>query len=108
MDKRKKAKKKMRKWLKWTLGIAFLILACVIAYVVYVALQFHQAASDSYHNVDRPGGKSQLREEKLSDDEPFSILLTGIESYATKGKNGRADTEIVVTLNPKTQKLTMV
>ncbi len=40
--------------------------------------------------------------------EPISILLLGVENYSTDGKDGRADTQIVVTLNPHNNQMQMV
>src|SRR5699024_10037198 len=41
-------------------------------------------------------------------EDPISILLEGVEDYSTKGSNGRADSQIVVTLDPKEHEMHMV
>nr|GGG87506.1 hypothetical protein GCM10011398_36710 [Virgibacillus oceani] len=73
-----------------------------------MAFHTYKAAKESYEGIGRPGEKSKLRNEAVTiGEDPISILLMGIENYSTNGKNGRADTQIVVTLNPQTNKMTM-
>lgn len=84
------------------------MLIAIIAYAIYFFTQIFDAAKDSHVELDRPDGKSELRDEAVTiGDDPFSILLIGVEDYETDGKNGRADTQIVVTLNPDTDQMTM-
>lgn len=86
-----------------------LLVAVVLASGGYVFYQAYDAAKQSYDPIHRPGNKSALRKKAPTiGKDPISILLLGVEKYSTGGKNGRADTEIVVTLNPKTHKMTMV
>lgn len=108
---RKTLRKKRRKssFLKKFLLAAFLLLVLMFGYGSYLAFQAYEAAQQSFNSLGRPGGKSILRHEAVSiGDDPISILLMGIEDYSSGGKNGRADTLIVVVLNPKTKKMTMV
>ncbi|SFL36123.1 transcriptional attenuator, LytR family [Gracilibacillus orientalis] len=104
----RKNRKKTNKWKKRILWIIVLIFISVIAYGIYLFVNVYDASKDSHVEIDRPEGKSELRENdvKIGDD-PFSILLIGVEDYETDGENGRADTQIVVTVNPNTNKLTM-
>lgn len=70
--------------------------------------QAYEAAQESYSDLDREGGKSDLREEAVTiGKDPISILLIGVEDYSSDGGHGRADTQIVVTLNPDTKEMTM-
>ncbi|SER04760.1 transcriptional attenuator, LytR family [Virgibacillus subterraneus] len=106
LERRKqKRSKKRRKQLLYS--VIFLIVI-IIGIGSYLLLQTYNSAKDSYSGLDRPGGKSELRSDtvKIGED-PISILLMGIENYSSGGKNGRADTQIVVTLNPDTNKMTM-
>lgn len=107
-NSRRRKKRKTRKWVKWTIGIIVLLLVAVLSFGGYLFYQGYHAAKKSYEDLDRPGEKSALRDKAPAiGKEPFSILLEGIEDYSTGGKNGRADTMIVVTLNPDTNKMTM-
>ncbi|KGX87201.1 LCP family protein [Pontibacillus litoralis] len=100
-----KRKKKRRRRL---LLIFLLFIFITIGTGSYIIYQAYDAVKGSHQEINRPGNKSELREEavKIGND-PVSILLMGIEDYETDGQNGRADTQIVVTLNPETAKMTM-
>jgi LCP family protein required for cell wall assembly len=66
------------------------------------------AANNSYSALDR-GEKSKLRETSVKvNEDPFSILLMGVEDYSSGGDNGRTDTLIVLTVNPELQTIKMV
>ncbi|MDC3415244.1 LCP family protein [Aquibacillus sp. 3ASR75-11] len=100
--------KKPKTWVKRVLFLAILLFLVVISYGGYLAYQAYDAASDSYTDLERPDEKSERRETAVTiGEEPISILLLGIENYTTDGKDGRADTQIVVTLNPKENEMTM-
>jgi polyisoprenyl-teichoic acid--peptidoglycan teichoic acid transferase len=97
--RKKKKKKKIR--IIATLGILLLLL---LGGGIYYGSQVYTAA---YEGLDR-GEKSSLREEAVDpQDDPISILLMGVEDYSTDGSAGRADTQIVLTINPDTNKMTM-
>ncbi|WP_099157604.1 LCP family protein [Virgibacillus ndiopensis] len=111
MAKLRTERRRQRKKSKWKKRILYSLLTLFVIIVgigVYLAFHTYKAAKESYEGLDRPGEKSELREEAVTiGKDPISILLMGVENYATNGKNGRADTQIVVTLNPKTNKMTM-
>ncbi|HEU5140652.1 MAG TPA: LCP family protein [Bacillales bacterium] len=101
--------RKTRSWVKWTAGLIIFCAVLVLGFGGYLFFQAYQAAKSSYQPIDRPEHKSQLRETVPTiGQDPISILLMGIEDYSTDGENGRADTLIVVTLNPDTDEMTMV
>ncbi|HEX7065272.1 MAG TPA: LCP family protein [Bacillales bacterium] len=105
----RRKKRKTRSWVKWTAGLVLFCAVLVLGFGGYMFFQAYQAAKSSYEPIDRPKHKSELREEAPTiGQDPISILLMGIEDYSTDGKNGRADTLIVVTLNPDTHEMTMV
>lgn len=101
-------RKKNGKWKKriiWTLLILFIIVVGAGSYLFY---QAYQAAKGSYKDLNRPGERSALRQEDIAiGKDPISIMLIGLENYATKGEHGRADTQMIITLNPHTDKMTI-
>lgn len=102
-------KKQKKSFFKKMILTFIVILIPVLGYGSYLLYQTYEAAKESYKDLDRPGGKSALREEAVTmGKDPISLLLIGVEAYSTGGENGRADTLIVVTLNPETKKMTMV
>ncbi|KHE71438.1 LCP family protein, partial [Halobacillus sp. BBL2006] len=81
-----------------------LLIAILIGGGFYYVSQVYTA---SFQDLGR-GDKSDLRDEAVDiGDDPISILLMGVEDYSTNGEAGRADTQIVMTLDPKTNKMTM-
>lgn len=109
VSSRRKRKKGQRKWLKIVLSIAALLVLATAAYGAYVFSKAKSALHNAQEDLDRTGGKSELREESVTlGKDPISLLLIGVETYATGGKDGRADTQIVVTLDPGKNEMTMV
>ncbi|MCM3410122.1 LCP family protein [Metabacillus litoralis] len=105
--KNKKVKKK-KSFLKRTLLFLLLVLLGVGGYTGYTIYKTYQAANQSYVELDR-GEKSKLRESVIKvKEDPFSMLLMGIEDYSSGGENGRTDTLIVLTVNPTLQTIKMV
>lgn len=97
----RRRKKKQKRRILLTL---FLLFAITIGGIFYYVSQVYTA---SYEGLDR-GDKSDLREEAVDiGDEPISILLLGVEDYSSDGKAGRADTQVVLTIDPETQDMTM-
>jgi len=102
--KRKKKKSRLRKLLKFFLLLFFIVLG----YAAYVTYQAYDASKSSYYSLER-GDKSDLRDNAVTiADDPVSILVLGVEDYATKGKNGRTDSMILVTLNPYSKSMKML
>ncbi|MGN1385891.1 MAG: LCP family protein [Bacillus sp. (in: firmicutes)] len=91
--------KKKKVWKKIILFFMLILLA-VGLYAGYMFYQTLQAANDTYSELNR-GEKSDLRDEAVKfGKEPVSILLLGVEDYASGGSGGRSDTIMVATFNP--------
>lgn len=103
-----KKRKKKRRILRKLLLIVILLVLVAGSYGAYVVYQTMQAADDSYSQLGR-GEKSDLRDKAVHfGKDPVSILLMGVEDYATGGKNGRADTIMVATFNPDTKSMKLL
>ncbi|WP_121663646.1 LCP family protein [Metabacillus litoralis] len=105
--KNKKVKKK-KSFLKRILLFLLLVLLGVGGYTGYTIYKTYAAANQSYSELER-GEKSERRETAVKvNEDPFSILLMGVEDYSSGGENGRTDTLIVVTVNPTLQTIKML
>ncbi len=100
VNSRYEKKKKKGKRLKRVLLIFMTLFLAVVAYGGYLLFETYQAANSAYTELDRDKSKYRDKEVKINKD-PFSVLIMGIEDYSSGGENGRTDTLIVATLNPK-------
>ncbi|RWZ51378.1 LytR family transcriptional regulator [Halobacillus fulvus] len=98
--KRRRIKKRKRRIL-----VTFLLfLGILIGGGAYYATQVYTA---TFQGLER-GEKSALRDEAVDiGKDPISVLLLGVEDYSSHGAGGRADTIIVMTLDPDTKEMTM-
>jgi LCP family protein required for cell wall assembly len=105
---RKVRKKRKRPILRRILFFTILLFLVIGCYVGYVLFETYQAASESYSELER-GDKSKLRTEAVEiSEDPFSVLLLGIEDYSSGGEQGRTDSIIVATINPKDQSVKLI
>lgn len=104
----KKAKPKNR-IIKITLIVIVILLLTVTSYGAYAFVKFKNAYDSSKVDLKRDGNKSELREEDVSfKKDPISILLLGVEDYSSEAENGRADTQMVITLDPDTSEISLI
>lgn len=98
-------RRKKKRWLRWIGGIAAVLLvgAGIFAYSVY-----HNVKQTAKHMHENVNWKSEKRDDEVSFKEktPISILLIGVDER--KGDKGRADSLIVMTVNPKKKSVEMV
>ncbi|MCA0986861.1 LCP family protein [Guptibacillus algicola] len=101
-------RRRKRSILRKIILLISLIVLLVVGYGAYVAFQGYQASKKTFNELER-GNQSELRGEavKISED-PFSILLMGVEDYSTGGDHGRTDTLILLTIDPKKKTAKMV
>ncbi|WP_416828601.1 LCP family protein [Ectobacillus polymachus] len=75
--------------------------------ISYYAYSSYASLSHIYSGFKRD--KSTLRAESVEiTKKPFSVLVMGIEDYATNGAKGRTDSLIYLTINPNTKQISMV
>lgn len=97
-------KRKKRRRIITSFLLLFLIAAGGIGYYMYTSFS---SLSNIYSGFKRD--KSELRTEEVEiTKKPFSVLIMGIEDYASGGQSGRTDSLIFATVNPKTQQVTMM
>ncbi len=108
-SRRSKKMKPKNKVMKITLLVILISLVTVTSYGAYTFVKFKNAYDSSKVDLKRDGNKSDLREEDVSfTKDPISILLLGIENYSSKSKDGRADTQMVITLDPDSSEISLV
>jgi polyisoprenyl-teichoic acid--peptidoglycan teichoic acid transferase len=98
-------RRKKKKLLRWVGGIVAVLLIGIGAYAYSIYHHVKQTANQMYENVD---WKSDKRDDEISFKEktPISILLIGVDER--KGDRGRADSLIVMTVNPNKKSIEMV
>ncbi|ACJ82242.1 LCP family protein [Bacillus paranthracis] len=85
----------------------FLIFLFLFGSVGLYILNSYSSLMGMYSGFTRE--KSDLRTEDVEiTKEPFTLLIMGIEDYATDGQNGRTDSLMFATVNPKTQKISLM
>jgi LCP family protein required for cell wall assembly len=98
-------RRKKKKWLRWIGGIVAVLLigTGVFAYSVYHNVK--QTLNQMHEDVN---WKSEKRSNDVSFEKktPISILLIGVDER--KGDRGRADSLIVMTVNPNKKSIEMV
>jgi LCP family protein required for cell wall assembly len=98
---------KKRKLLLWGL-VSFFVLSCISAFIVY---QMYTSALGgiSVEPPDDSSGKNPVvREEERPLEDPFSILLYGIDERPALGDEGRPDTMLLALIDPKLLKLSLI
>lgn len=109
MEKRRKKRvtSPVKRFFRILLLIVLLATIGGVGYGAYLLYTINQVADDSYKELDSTK-TSELREEEVTmDEDPVTILLTGIDDYVENDK-GRADVLLLLALNPKTKEIAMV
>ncbi|GAF65032.1 putative transcriptional regulator [Bacillus sp. TS-2] len=86
------------------LGILFI---GVVGYGFYLYNSVTKTVDQMHEPLERPISDKRDKEVNMEDQDPLSILLTGVDS---RGDNhtGRSDTIIVMTVNPKEESVKML
>ncbi|PEW87773.1 LytR family transcriptional regulator [Bacillus cereus] len=85
----------------------FLIFAFLFGSVGLYMLNSYTSLMGMYSGFNRE--KSKLRAEDVEiTKKPFTILIMGIEDYATDGQNGRTDSLMFATVNPNSKKVSLM
>ncbi|RAL25980.1 LCP family protein [Thermoflavimicrobium daqui] len=97
--RRKRSQKYNKKSKKtiWRVTISFVLL--ILVGVGYIVTQTWGAIAKGHDDK----GKSDLRDNQVSMEEPFTMLLLGTDQRGAKSTNWRPDVMMVVAINPKTK-----
>lgn len=88
------------------IGAIVLCLALVGTYVFSVYHKLQQTISEIHEPIQREHSDKRPEELSFTEKQPISILLIGVDER--KNDRGRADSLIVMTVNPKKQSIEMV
>lgn len=103
------ARRRRKKWLRNAVIFTSICLCVVVGYLAYSIFSVKGALEKSEVELQRKDNKSELREEAVSySNEPFSVLILGLEEYAKNTDTARADTQIVATFNPAASTVRLV
>lgn len=89
------------------LGILLAIILVIVGVGAKMYYDVKSTADDAYETVKRSG--SEKRQVNLSEQDPFSVLLLGVDTGALgRTEQGRSDTMMVATVNPSTNESLLV
>lgn len=101
----KSIKRKKRIW-PWIVGIPFILLLAVLIYGFIVYKDFTTTLKNTYEPIERDISDKRDKAVKFSDQDPFSVLLLGIDNE--EDNVGRSDTMIMMVVNPEKKSTKMV
>lgn len=102
----RKKQRKNRKRRKMIFATFFALFSILVAGTVFILSRISKTEDAIHKKVETV----QLREKEVTDMDSISVLLLGIDNgaYGRDTEVGRADTMLLVTINPKQKKTTMV
>lgn len=103
--RRSSQKTKKKKW-PWIVGILGVIVIGIGVYLFSIYSSFTSTLDEMHEPLDRPVSDMRVGEVKLSEKDPFSVLLLGVDER--EGDRGRSDTMVVLTVNPEDETTKMV
>ncbi|MBO0452038.1 LCP family protein [Candidatus Enterococcus murrayae] len=98
----------VKKVLLSLLGIFLTIILVIAGFAAKMYYDVKSTANDTFEVADR-NGNANKRKVNLSAQEPFSILLLGVDTGALgRTEQGRSDTMMVATVNPSSNESLLV
>jgi len=95
-----------RKKRAWVIGAIVVFLALIGTYVFSVYYKLQQTMNEMHEPIERERSEKRPDELSFTEKQPISILLIGVDER--KNDRGRADSLIVMTVNPKKQSIEML
>ncbi|MCH4826798.1 LytR family transcriptional regulator [Planococcus halocryophilus] len=104
---RKDKKLKKKKW-PWILGILGVIVIGLGIYLFTIYNSFTNTLDEIHEPIEREASDKRTIDQEvvLSDQDPFSVLLLGVDER--EDDRGRSDTMVVMTVNPADESTKMV
>src|SRR3954462_3815143 len=98
--------KKGKRWLKITGIVLVLLLVGAGAYAFTVYNSLTNTVDTMHQPIEREKSEKRPEEITLTKQDPFSILMLGVDER--EGDSGRSDTMIVLTVNPNKNSIKML
>ncbi|WP_297988491.1 LytR family transcriptional regulator [uncultured Anoxybacillus sp.] len=90
----------------WIVGAVVIFFVLIGAYAFSVYYKIQQTINEIHEPIEREKSAKRPNELSFTKQQPISILLIGVDER--KNDRGRADSLIVMTVNPKKQSIEMV
>lgn len=104
--RKKRKRKRLRKWVKITLTLLFLITAATITYIFSIYNHAKTTVTEEM-NINLNSIDDKKTKSKIENKEIINVLLLGVDERQ-EVEGSRSDTIILMSLDPKKEKLTMV
>ena len=108
MTRSRSERKKMKKWMKITIGIFLTFFIVVSGYIAYTLFQVNKTLSTMHEPINREFSEKRPEKIDLKTREAISIMLIGIDKQTGSTERGRSDSLIVLTVNPEDESMKMV
>lgn len=108
MESRVKSKRKKKKWKRWVFGVILIFLFIGGGAAYYIWGKIGDTIETMHNPLSRDKDPERQKELKnlLKDTKSLNILLLGVDERP--GDKGRSDTIILMSLNPKIDKMIMM
>lgn len=104
--RKKRKRRRLRKWVKITLTLLFLITAATITYIFSIYNHAKTTVTEEM-NINLNSIDDKKTKSKIENKEIINVLLLGVDERQ-EVEGSRSDTIILMSLDPKKEKLTMV
>lgn len=107
----KKKKRRLKKWVKFTIGLFAILIIVTGAISTYAYIKLNNASKQAHIDLNDNGQSVKRIKEFDPKKDSFTVLLLGIDSRNSKGEtvdDARSDANVLVTFNRKNKSATML
>ncbi|WEZ05516.1 LCP family protein [Bacillus subtilis] len=107
----KKKKRRLKKWVKFTIGLFAILIIVTGAISTYAYIKLNNASKQAHIDLNENGQSVKRIKEFDPKKDSFTLLLLGIDSRNSKGEtvdDARSDANVLVTFNRKNKSATML
>ncbi|MGG7219031.1 LCP family protein [Bacillus sp. ATD] len=107
----KKKKRRLKKWVKFTIGLFAILIIVTGSIGTYAYIKLNNASKQAHIDLNENGQSVKRIKEFDPKKDSFTVLLLGIDSRNSKGEtvdDARSDANVLVTFNRKNKSATML